>query len=108
VILGSRIPLLPFAPEDFAGYTGRAALNDGDALPATPAIIAEVHDAIRTKSPQEVKSALGSASDVCNCRDVLVSFLAIEPETGNSPLHTALEAQRLDILDILVFFGRTV
>ena len=104
MFLGARIPSLPFAPEDFLRYHGRARLDSGTAKVPTPAIVAEIHDAIRTKTVEELENTLDNASLPCNCRRIVLLFLAIEPETGNSPLHTALDAQRPEVLLVLNHF----
>lgn len=104
MFLGARIPPLPFAPEDFLRYPKSARLNSGTANLPTPDIIAEIHESIRTGTVEQLESKLDVASHLCNCRRIVLLFLAIEPATGNSPLHTAFDAQRPEVLSLLNHF----
>lgn len=40
----------------------------------------------------------------CKCPGICLNFMAIEPATGNSLMHTAILAQRIDLLDTLRYY----
>jgi|SRR5687767_18667 hypothetical protein len=96
-----RIPVLPFSPEDLLRYPKHAQLSQSGGAAPSLTRIAELHDVVRTGTLREVEDALTSAGYVCNVPNIGVLFMTIETSTGNSLMHTAILAQRLDVMDAL-------
>ncbi|KAF9871762.1 hypothetical protein CkaCkLH20_10696 [Colletotrichum karsti] len=98
-----RIPSLPFKPEDFVRYPEHACLAKDATAPA-PELISELHAIVKTGTPREIKIAMENAGYDCDAPGVAVMFMAIEPTTGDSLMHTAAAAQRPDAMDALRHF----
>ena len=95
-----KIPSLPFASNDFLRYPEHCRLAHTAKAP-TPETIAELHAVVRTGTPDQVERALVGAEYHCHATRPAVQLMATEPTTGNSLMHTALIAQRIDLVDIL-------
>lgn len=98
-----KIPSLPFAPDDFLRYPKHCRLAHSAKAP-TPERVAELHAVVRRGTPDQVERALEGAEYNCDATRIAVQLMAMEPTTGNSLMHTALIAQRIDLVDILRHF----
>ncbi|KAG9254342.1 uncharacterized protein F5Z01DRAFT_750249 [Emericellopsis atlantica] len=99
------IPSLPFTFGDFFRYPkhSQPAVHDYLRIP-TLECITELHAIIRTGTFQQIERALERAGVSPRASSLAVLFMAIEPTTGNSLMHTAVIAQRIDVMDYLRAF----
>jgi len=95
-----KIPALPYSPSDFLRYPKHSVLSH-DAQVPNPRLIAELHAVVRTGTYDEAEDAIETAADECCAQNIGVLYMAVEPSTGNTLLHTAMLAQRIDVLDAL-------
>ncbi|WYZ44773.1 hypothetical protein EsH8_VIII_000089 [Colletotrichum jinshuiense] len=94
------LPGLPLAPNDFPRIPLDFRYRPAERAP-DPKRIATLHEVVRTGSSNEIEIGLINVGRSCESNALAVLFMAIEPDTGNSLIHTAVAARRIDAMDTL-------
>ena len=92
-------PRLPLSPEDFSCIVEHPLYTDIRSPTADE--IAKLHDSVRHDTPSDLEHKIERVAVNLKSSTAQVLYMAIDPSTGDSLLHTAVAAQRIDALLVL-------
>ncbi|KAH7317045.1 hypothetical protein B0I35DRAFT_410155 [Stachybotrys elegans] len=97
---------LPLAPADFPRLHAHLSVP---ACSPSPAQVAWVEAAIRTGRHGALQAEMREASKACKCSSQSLLLMLVNPSTGESMLHAAIDAQRIDsVIRLRRFFTPSV